>query len=120
MFDLNKIKDAASKLGMEIKVNSSNPGMHFIMPDGTEEIFTYAALKKSLDDEFHRNNSNTSIQYNIKGSFNLDIYSQEQSSELVFNLTKIELSISGNNKISEKASIEDSTFKDYNINSEAA
>lgn len=121
MFDLNKIKSAAAKLGMEINSDSSNPGMHFYMPDGSVDVYTYDELKKSLDAEFYGSTSKMNLQYNLNtdGMFSINIKSQEKSMTSTTNINKIELTISGHNKISEKneTSFNDTQYMDFNLDS---
>lgn len=104
MFDISKIKKAATKLGLDVSFDSSNPGMHFHMPDGSVDVFTYHELKKSLHDEFTSNSSKTTIQYNLKTEnfFSIDINSQESLDTPTATINQIEISILGHNKISQK------------------
>ena len=114
MFDINKIKNAATKLGLDVTFGSSSPGMHFHMPDGTVDVFTYDELKRSLHDEFTSNTSKSTIQYNLKteNPFSIDIHSQSNIIAPSTTINRIEVSISGHHKISRK---NEPQFKDIQL-----
>lgn len=103
MFDLNKIKTAAKKLGLELKFNSENPGMHFVKPEGDVEIYTYDNLQKSLNDEFKVHSTKMNIHYNLNknSSIKLNIQSEENKKKTT-HINKIKVSIGVYNKTSEK------------------
>ncbi|MFJ8528694.1 hypothetical protein [Bacillus sp. NPDC094106] len=48
MFDLEKVITTAKEMGIEVKVNSSNPGFHFVSEDNTARSVTYDELSIGL------------------------------------------------------------------------
>lgn len=100
MFDLNKIKDAAERLGLDLEFNSENPGMQFIMTDGSIDELTFNDLQTSLNKEFKKDHLKSHTRYNLeyKSGLRLDINStckEEKPNEV----NEIVITVAGHSKI---------------------
>lgn len=98
MFDLSKIKNAATKLGLDLQLDSKNPGIHFVKPNGNVDVFTFDELQKSLVDEFQGNKTKNDFKYNLKaiGHFKLDIHAGDSKNNHL-SIDEISLNVSGYN-----------------------
>lgn len=98
MFDLSKIQNAAKEIGLDLQVNSKNPGIHFVKSNGSVDVFTFDELQKSLVDEFQGNKSKNDFKYNLKaiGHFRLDIHAGGSKNNHL-TVDEISLTVSGHN-----------------------
>lgn len=67
MFDLSKIQNAAIELGIDLEINSANPGFHSTDENGNITTITFEELNNSLVSEFNLDVSefNNKIHYNV-------------------------------------------------------
>lgn len=107
MFDLNKIKNAANKLGINLKTNSENPGIHFIGSNGYLETLTFDEIKNSLLLEFENDivkKDKKEVKYNIAyfKHFSVDIDSEDAHNEhFIHSKVSFKLALGGESTFSE-------------------
>lgn len=99
MFDLNDVKRAAERIGLDIEFDSDNPGMHFIKPNGETQRYSFNELESSLKKEFEVNrlkvNNPYQIEYKESLELNIGVGMRRKKSNVS---SEIEISIDGHHK----------------------
>lgn len=101
MFDLNKIKSAAERLGLDLEFNSENPGIQFITTDGSVDNLTFGDLQISLNKDFKENHIKSYTHYNLENKSGLQLNIKSNcKEEKPKKVNEIIITVDGHSKVS--------------------